>query len=112
MYRLPSGEIFKVQRSKTSGHLYAKNLRPIGGQRITETGHAVAWEFTYAQGAMRALTAQHLMSVEEAREFGIAHGVCCVCGSPLKDARSVSQGIGPICIKSQSWKSAHLQVAS
>lgn len=104
MYLLENGEVFKVQRSRQSGRLYAKNLRPVSGQRLTDDGHRVAWEFIYAPGAIWALKAEHRMTLEQAQAFGIRHGVCCICGATLKDAKSVTAGIGPVCAKSQGWK--------
>lgn len=94
-----NGDIFRVQKSKTSDHLYAKRLTPIGGQRLTEDDHRVQWEFVYEQGAMRTLKSSDRMTDEQARAFGIRYGVCCVCGITLKDAKSVEAGIGPVCAK-------------
>lgn len=99
MYQLPNGEIFKVQKSQQSGYLYAKHLRPIGGQRLVETGERVNFEFAYAPGAIKMLRPEHAMTIEAARAFGIRYGVCCVCGTFLKDAESVAGGIGPVCRK-------------
>jgi len=98
MYRV--GErILKVQRAKLSGNLYAKELSPIGGRRLTETDEVVGFEFVYAPGALAELSAADKLTLEEAKAFGIQTGVCCVCGTPLKDAVSVASGIGPICAK-------------
>lgn len=89
--------IYKVQRSKQSGGLYAKVLMPIGGKRLTESGEVVNWEFQYDRGAIRSLRASDRMTLEQAKAFGIRFGVCCVCGRTLVDAESVAQGIGPVC---------------
>lgn len=97
MYRNAAGDIFKVQRSRTSGGLYAKALTPIGGRRLTEEDEVVGFEFTYAGGAIRTLRASDRMSLEDAKAFGIRYGICCVCGITLKDATSVALGIGPVC---------------
>lgn len=106
MYRTRNGDIFKVQTSKTSGHLYAKHLRPISGERLTEADTRIRFEFVYAPGAVQALTEDMRMSLDEAREFGIRTGTCCVCGAFLKDATSVANGIGPVCAKRQAWRAA------
>lgn len=98
MYR-HAGHIYKVQRARTSGHLYAQRLTPIGGERLTTDGQVVGWEFQYAPGSFRSLRAGERMTLAEAREFGIQYGVCCVCGARLKDATSVAAGIGPVCAK-------------
>jgi len=112
MYRAnQSGDIFKVQRSKTSGHLYAKHLRACEGTRLTETDERGQWEFVYAPGAIQALTPEMAMNVLEAMEFGIRYGVCCVCGARLKDAISVEQGIGPVCRKREFAPINHEEAA-
>ena len=92
-------DIFKVQRSKTSGNLYAKRLQPIGGARLNHEDIEVGWEFIYDQGAVYRLKSADRMTVEEASLFGIKFGVCCVCGITLKDAKSVAAGVGPVCAK-------------
>jgi len=97
MYRTEAGEIFKVQESKT-GNRYAKKLIVIGGERLTEEGETVNFEFEYAPGAIRSLTAAMRLTLEAAQAFGIKFGVCCVCGKTLKEAKSVALGIGPVCI--------------
>jgi len=98
MYRLANGDIFKVQASREDKtRLYAKALTPIGGRRLTETDETVAFEFTYAAGAIHQLTAADRMSVDDAKAFGLKFGVCCVCGKTLTDAKSVARGIGPVC---------------
>lgn len=99
MYRTVGDDMFKVQRSKQSGYLYAKHLRACEGTRLTETDERAQWEFVYSPGAINALTDEMALSVTEAMEFGIKYGVCCVCGARLKDAKSVRDGIGPICQK-------------
>lgn len=98
MYRNAAGALFKVQLSD-AGNLYAKALVPIGGQRLTDTDAVIGFEFTYAPGAMRELTADMRLSLDDAKAFGIRYGVCCVCGRTLKDAKSVANGIGPICAR-------------
>lgn len=98
MYRDAEGCIYKVQRSKGDpSRLYAKKLTPIGGTRLTETDARVQWEFHYAPGAVRSLTPAMKLTLEQAKEFGIRYGVCCVCGAFLRDATSVAEGIGPVC---------------
>lgn len=101
-------EIFKVQRAvHGSGHLYAKRLvldepdcggccngEPCGpnGEYCPSTVR-----FEYARGAMHRLSADTLMSLDEARAFGRLYGTCCVCGKTLTDESSIAAGIGPVC---------------
>lgn len=97
MYRNAAGDLFKVQRSKTTDKLYAKALTPIGGSRLTDADTVVKFEFVYAPAAVFTLTAADRLTLEEAKAFGIRYGVCCVCGATLVDAKSVAAGIGPVC---------------
>ena len=93
MYRLPNGDILKVQHAvHGSGRQYAKRLVPpaeFGGKA----------EFEYAPGAIRTLTADHRMTLEDAKAFGALYGTCCVCGRTLTDEKSIAAGIGPVCGK-------------
>ncbi len=97
MYRDGLGQICKVQKSRDSENLYAKRLVKIGGERLSETNEVVKWEFVYEAGLIYRLQASQRMTLEEAKQFGIQFGVCCVCGAFLKDAKSVAAGIGPVC---------------
>lgn len=99
MYRTEDGRMFKVQRARESGNLYAKELTRIGGRRLTEEGQVVGYEFQYAPGAIAQLREAHRMTLEQAKAWGIEFGCCCVCGAFLKDATSVALGIGPVCGK-------------
>lgn len=85
MYQTSDGTVYKVQRSRDSGRLYAKRLDP-DTQR-----------FEYASGAMRKLTADDRMTLEAAAAYGKLYGVCCVCGRELTNEDSIEAGIGPIC---------------
>jgi hypothetical protein len=82
MYQL-GGEIYKVKRSEESGNLYASVL--------------VGTKFEYARGAIRTLTPEHRLSLEQAKAYGVQYGICCVCGRLLTNEVSVAEGIGPIC---------------
>lgn len=85
MYRNAEGDIYRVQRSRESGNLYAKRLNIIEGG------------FDYVQGAMRLIAPSDKMTLAEAKAFGVEFGICCVCGAFLTDPKSVSAGIGPVC---------------
>lgn len=95
MYQTPDGTILKVQIAHHgSGNLYAKQLfiNP-------ETKKAT---FRYAAGALRELTPEMRMTLEQAKAFGRLYGVCCKCGAILTDEQSIADGIGPIC-GSKGW---------
>ena len=87
MYRR-GDEIFRIQCSKESGNLYAKKL------------DVVEMKFIYAPGAVKFLSSTHKMTLDEAKAFGVETGFCCVCARFLTDAKSVANGIGPVCAKS------------
>jgi len=89
MYRV-GDDWFKVQKSRQSGWMYAKRLV------VHSPGQA---SFEYDSGAIRGITPEHRVTLEEAQQFGHAYGVCLSCGALLTDPVSVAQGIGPICAK-------------
>lgn len=98
MYVLDN-RIIKVKKSKTSNRIYATELIAIGGRRLTTEDDVVQWEFRYAPGVIFNLTPAHKMQLPQAQSFGLRYGTCAVCGARLSDARSVAQGLGPICAK-------------
>lgn len=93
MYKLGE-DIYKVQKAvHGSGNLYAKKLVP-----GPEFGDKAA--FVYAPGAIKDLSANDRMTLDEAKAFGALYGTCCNCGRTLTDEGSIAAGIGPICAKS------------
>jgi hypothetical protein len=86
IYQTENGDIYRVQPSQQTGRFYAKKLVFTGG-----------WE--YESGAIYRLKEEQRMTLEQAKAFGMATGLCCVCGRFLTDPASVEQGIGPVCIK-------------
>jgi hypothetical protein len=85
------GEVYKVQKAvHGSGHAYAKKL-------VQDDAFARGWGFIYAKGAIRDLTPEHRMTLDQAKEFGAIYGVCCNCGATLTNEESIELGIGPIC---------------
>lgn len=87
MHKSSDGRIFKVQKSKSSGREYAKEL----------VNNSEGASFEYAPGAMRGLSTSTKMSLEEAKEYGALYGTCCVCARTLTDEGSIEAGIGPVC---------------
>jgi Family of unknown function (DUF6011) len=82
-------DIYKVQKSRQSGNLYAKIL--VVGDR--------KGRFEYAPGAIKLLSASERMTLEQAKEYGAEFGVCCNCGATLIVEKSIEAGIGPVCAK-------------
>lgn len=88
-FHYADGTIYKVQRSQ-GGNLYAKELTtPTDGGK----GH-----FEYAgQRPFARLSADTVLTAEQAAAYGHAHGICGICGATLTDPDSVERGIGPVC---------------
>lgn len=99
IYEAPNGDIIKLQKSKSSGNLYAKVAVAITGERLTMTGDVVKFSYEYAPGLVKHITPAMRMNEAMAEAFAIRFGVCAWCGRGLKAAKSVKQGIGPVCIK-------------
>lgn len=78
--------IYLVQRSKSSGHLYAL--------RVLDDGRT-----TFDSGAIRRLDAGTRLSLEAAKAWGRRTGVCCQCRRELTNPESIELGIGPYCRK-------------
>ena len=83
-------DVYKVQKSRQSGRLYAQKL--VDGRFDYDAGY----------GAMRFLRASHLMTTEQAKAFGMKFGMC-VNGHPLSDRTSRYFGYGPKCAANNGW---------
>lgn len=119
MHRTADGTIYKVQRAvHGSGQPYAKKLTrhaeceghettsgAVGsldycdGTCVPADSDEVTWSFVYAPGAINELSEGTRLSIEEAKEWGVLYGTCCVCAATLTDEKSIERGIGPICGK-------------
>ena len=84
------GEVYRVVVSRGSG-------RPYALRRVEAPG-----AFEYAPGAVRHLSEDTLMTLEEARDYGVRYGVCAACGRTLTDPESIEYGIGPVC-RTRYW---------
>lgn len=98
-------DIYKVQVAvHGSGRLYAKRLvltePDCGGCANGEPCEAnCPWtaRFEYAPGAMRLLSEDTRLTLDEAKDFGACYGTCAVCGRTLTNEESIAAGIGPVC---------------
>lgn len=99
VYELPTGEIFVVKLNREKTRVYAKKLVEIGGTRLTETDEHVQIEFEYAPGAIHRLREEHRMPLDRAKALTLRYGRCINCGTRLVAAKSVEEGIGPVCRK-------------
>ena len=84
------GEVYRVVVSRGSGRPYALLLVEAPGA------------FEYAPGAERHPSEDTLMTLEEARDYGVRYGVCAACGRTLTNPESIEYGIGPIC-RTRYW---------
>lgn len=94
LYRNPNnGTIYKVQKAKTTGNLYAKKL-----VLVDRYGDKPKVTFEYAPG-LRFLKAAWKMTLDEAEAFGALYGQCVRCGRTLTVKESVAASMGPVCRK-------------
>lgn len=82
---LVDGQVYRVQRSQAD-RLYTKALDPKSAQ----------WRYT-GRAPLQHLSAETVLTVDAAREWGVRFGVCAVCGRVLTNETSVERGIGPVC---------------
>lgn len=83
MYRV-GNDIFKVYRTRETNRLVTKTL--------TEDG----FEYT-GMKPLSFITAEHRMTLDEAKAYGKVTGTCCNCGRKLTNESSIADGIGPVC---------------
>jgi hypothetical protein len=83
MYRV-NDEIFKVYRTRDKDILVTKQL--------------IEGIFEYrGKKPLSSITADHRMTLEEAKEYGRVTNTCCVCAAKLTAEDSIAAGIGPVC---------------
>ena len=79
------------------GEVYRDSGRPYALRLVEAPG-----AFEYAPGAVRHLSEDTMMTLEEARDYGVRHGVCAACGRTLTNPESIEYGIGPVC-RTRYW---------
>ncbi len=101
VYETPAGQIYVVKPTREDKtRLYAKKLQELNGDyRTTEAGGRVDFEFVYERGAIYNIRLADRMPLERAKELITLYGRCIACNRHLKAAKSVENGIGPVCIK-------------
>jgi hypothetical protein len=90
MYR-NGANIYRVRWNQAGTALYALRFVP---EATTKSERLV-----YEGGAIKRLSANDRLTIQEAEEVGALYGICCVCGAELTDSKSVQRGIGPVCAK-------------
>jgi hypothetical protein len=83
MYKV-GDDIFKVYRTRDKDILVTKQL-------VEES-----FEYT-GRAPLKFITAEHRMTLDEAKAYGQVTGTCCVCGRKLTNEASIAEGIGPRC---------------
>jgi len=91
-----NGEFFTVCQNKLKTRKYAKVFSLVPWRDEDGETHAAGWK--YVKGMVNVLKPEHKVTIEEAKEFGHLHGRCLICARVLSDPKSVSEGIGPVCI--------------
>lgn len=108
---LLDGNYYKVQQNREHTRSYAKR-----GVRTTEwvmddkKGEQVSkvkWHWEYDRGAIYSLRASHLLTHEQATEFGKLWSVCCNCFLELTHEESMDRGYGPKCAENYGWPYDH-----
>lgn len=92
----------KVQLNQSGTRRYAKRLHVV--QELVEGTIQVTsatWEFE--PGLMSKIRPSHILTEEQAAEFGKLYGWCCICGRRLTNEESIARGIGPVCAGKQGW---------
>ena len=101
VYVMPDGSVVKVQASKTNkDRTYAKRWVVIGGERLNENDARVHGEYEYEAGLVQQVAQfGRKMTLDEAKAFILRYGQCARCSRKLVAAKSVEQGIGPVCVQ-------------
>lgn len=87
MYRVDE-DIFKVYFTRGD----AERAPQLVTKQLIE-GH---FEYT-GKKPLSFITAEHRMSLDEAKAYGKVTGTCCVCSRKLTRESSIQAGIGPVC---------------
>jgi hypothetical protein len=88
------GAIIRVIATRNTGQIVGKEL-------VAEDGD---WHWLYrGKKGLRTLTADTLMSDEQARLWGWEYMQCINCFADLEDRRSLAAGYGPVCSKNNGW---------
>lgn len=87
MYRVGE-DIFKVYFTRGD----AERAPQLVTKQLIE-GH---FEYT-GKKPLSFITAEHRMSLDEAKAYGKVTGTCCVCSRKLTKESSILAGIGPVC---------------
>jgi hypothetical protein len=87
------GYIIRIRTSK-SGNQYGERLLT----QIEQEEHGTEWSYE-GRKALKGASAATVLTLAQAKAFGVAYGVCAVCGARLKDIDSIEAGIGPVCAK-------------
>lgn len=96
LYQNPiTGILYRV--TSTHACLFASQLVEIGGERLTEHGTFVKYDWKPVD--IKTIDASWKTTDEQKAAFGIRYGHCATCHRALKDATSVTRGIGPECWK-------------
>lgn len=97
MHKRADGTVVKVYTTQ-AGNLVGKVL-------VEHVGFdGTTYEFDYrGKAALKGLSAETLMPMDEARKFGRLTSQCVNCLKQLKDERSLAAGYGATCADNHGW---------
>lgn len=99
IYKLDDGTLVKIKENRDKTNRYSMKGININGVRLNESDEVVNFDYSYAPELRDQCNEDNHVTADEAMSWGIKYGNCMACGRFLKDAKSVKQGIGPVCIK-------------
>lgn len=89
-------QLFVIKPRKDKTRLYAMRVEQ-SAPRLTEKGEVVDFELVFAPGMMKVLTPDERLTMLQAENLLIRFERCINCHRHLKAAKSVAEGIGPVC---------------
>lgn len=79
-------EMYRLRRSKSTGHLYAMQISTSKNKKEI-----------YAPGIASQINPDNKVDIEELKKLGKETDICVLCGRQLTNPASIEAGIGPIC---------------
>lgn len=89
---------YKVQFNQDKTRVYAKRGEMDGSGK---------WCWIYDKGAIYNIRQSHIITAEQASEFGKVHDCCINCSKDLSREESLRRGYGPKCAENHGWPYDH-----
>lgn len=91
--------IVKLQMNKAGTNAYTSRWVETKSEYLNENDEHVKGKWEYDPQLKGMLRPEHRMTMEQAKAFILKYGQCAKCAHKLKAAKSVEEGIGPVCKK-------------